>query len=428
MPILDGLQRVGVVAKGAAKVVAALVHDESLPAAERRAAAIALGSITRGTTEGVATLEKALYSPSPQVVAGAAMGLAASEQVSNAAVTRLVKLVPSADAQVRHAAYEGLRSLGERAASATNALAARIGNESDPELLKEAAWALVGIGSAAAPALVQIVREFDMRKVPTATIALTAMASERPADVLRLLLEDPNPRVRATAVQIVTELRTDAAPALPMLALLLDQAASDEVASDIIVTTAGCGPVDEPVAAAVVRALLCWRDIPADWASDWLWHMGPQIGSAIANALSTGDAAAKRRLEALAVSPRALVSDPLESDNFVMFAGIDLAWIEIVVRVAAILEQRGEASWPELLSDLQASRIEDSLVSLDLNIDPKTLRNHVKKLGKRMGVSFTYGRERGKSRLTQEAAPILEKARAYLQALRQRRKDGQQPT
>jgi HEAT repeat protein len=416
MPILEGLKHVGASARQLAPVVAALITDKSLTLAERRLAAAALGSITRGTNAGVATLEQAMSSPSWPIVAGAAEGLALTEQVSSSAVTRLMALTNSADADWRRTAYRGLRGFGERATAAALVLVARIGEEQDAEMLEEVIHATVAMGVEAIAPLVELVRGGDIRKVPAAEFALTAIATQRPAEVLESLLADPHPHIRVRASKIVGELGQDAAAALPRLIIMLEQATDDERVDDILVVIAGCGPLDDAAADVVVRALLRWEKIPQEWAEQWLSFTGPAIGLAIERARVSATDKQRLRLEMLAGSMKRV-----EVNEFQEFAGIDLLLIETFCRVGELLRERGPTSWPTILETLQQQPLRESLVPLVLDIDPRTLSARVKALGEALGVALTDAAERRKGGLTEDGVRVLDRAKSYCQSLRARR-------
>ncbi len=416
MPLLEGLKHVGAAGRKAAPAVAPLIFDKSLTLVERRLAAVALGSITQGTDDGVAVLEQALDSADWQIVAGAAQGLALSGRVTASAVARLVTLTSATEPNVRRTAYEGLRGFGEQAAAAVPALITRIGEEPDSAMLDEVIRGVVAMGIAAVAPLVELLRGGDVRKVPAAEVALTAIAGKYPAEVLEVLLCDRHPQMRAWAAKIVAELGSYAAPALPRLSRMLAEATDDERASDIMIVIAGCGPVDETAAAAVVGALSRWREIPEVFAEQWLPYMGPNVPLACDKALQAAAGDAKKRLQILARS-----ISQVEINEFQEFAGINLLLIETYCCVGELLRTRGPTSWPMLLKLLQENPPPEPLIPLKLDIDPRTLSARVKELAEALGMVLTDESQRRRGGLTEDGLRILDRCKAYSQALKARR-------
>lgn len=364
----------------------------------------------------------ALESNEWEVVVGAAEGLALGGNIPVAAVERLGGLLSADDAQLRRASAVGLRMLGDHALAALDALVDRLWREEELVIVQEIVAALGAIGVPAIDPLVDVVRKEDMRKTPLAAASLVLIGNAHPDAVVGALLSYPELSTALALIGIVRELGAKAAIAVPALAELLDGAPDDESAVFVLASIGACGAAGIAAAPAVARCLARHEGTVAEWSYQALWQMGPEALPAVEELLKKTEGPAKERLERLnsAWRPRAV-------ESFEEFAGIDLALIELFVRAATILA-RGAASWPEVLNELRERGAEDSLVPLNLEIDPKTLSNHVKKLGTKLNVTLTWGRERGKRRLTQEAASVLEKARSYLKALRERSSSGDQAT
>ena len=174
-PILQGLAQIGRDASGASSAVAALITNEELPPALRSQAAETLGRIAAEKDAAKSVLFDALDSKDWEVVLGAANGLIALGEAGQRLVTKLTTLLSADDENLWGASALGLKAMQQQALGALPALIERLADVSDLDVCGAMIEAIVAIGDAAIPALMEVIRQGDARRIRWAGVALVLM-------------------------------------------------------------------------------------------------------------------------------------------------------------------------------------------------------------------------------------------------------------
>ena len=228
--ILQGLEQAGEIAEGSSGVVAAAIVDKTLPPAVRGQAAETLGKIATGKNSAVGVLSDALGSKDWQVVVGAVNGLIALGKAGPRVVGKLTSLLSADDENLRRAAGFGLKALEQQALGAVPALIERLGDESDLEVCGAMIEAIVAIGVAAIPALIEVIRQGDARRLRWAGVALVRMGEAAAQHLAEALGEECDATTRYAYIMFLRDMGWKAAPAVSALGRILDETDDEELA------------------------------------------------------------------------------------------------------------------------------------------------------------------------------------------------------
>jgi HEAT repeat protein len=213
------LALMGEAARDATPSLVALLFDNRLPVRNRQSAVEALALIGAAHPDAIPAILRLLrFRPSPEVSAADATFLRylaaecifiAGPECGELAAPLLIRMIrdPRESEQVRRSAIVAIGSLQSRGALAANVLLEELVNGRAPALRDAAANALVKLGTAAVPAMLQCLRHADheVRWRIAYNLRLLEPVPNHVAQNLVPLLEDPNPQVRICAAETVLE-------------------------------------------------------------------------------------------------------------------------------------------------------------------------------------------------------------------------------
>lgn len=409
------LHDLGPLVLDAIPILSELVRNKEVPDYIRGRAAAAIGSIARDKPDGAELLKKALRSKRWELVTGAADGLALKGCFGDKEVAALAAMLSVEDENLRGAAAYGLKKIGPGAEAAIPAMLARFGTESNREVCKAIIAAFGAIGPVAIIPLLDLLSEFDMRQYPLCIASLHAIGSAAAETIVETMLSHPDGVIRIVGVQILRELGVVAAPAVPMLAKLLDEAENAEVAYEIVVAVLVCGPAARAAADSIVRALVRWDDDVAEAAEMTLRLIGAPAALAalrIAEMSAVGDAKQRIIKATASIGPqRNEAFNRLES-----YQRDDL--LRLFVLVGGIFDHQGETSWHTVAKEVSAKITFKRTNGRPFGTSDKSIAKAVNDLGAivlgEKGRLTTHGNNT-KGELTPAGMTLLREARGYLE-------------
>lgn len=410
--ILQGLEQVGENAHGASAAVMALILDKGLPSALRRQAAETLGKIAAGNNTSVDVLFDALSCRDGQVVLGAVDGLIALGKSGQRVAGKMATLLSADNENLRAAACLGLKAMGQQALGALPTLIERLGDESNLEICNAMIEAITAIGSAAIPALMDVIRQGDARRIRWAGVALVRMGKAAAPHLAEALGEKCDTPTRYAYVMLLRDMGWDAAPAVPVLGRILDETDDEELAYLATAAIFVCGQAGAPAVPALVRGLMNRGDETASAAERSLKLIGVPAITALKEASKSAEGTAKRRIEEALRYFR-----PGEEQRFPHLERIgrdDL--LRLFVLVGTFLEKEKKAGWRKIAKvigpQIDFKRIDGSQFGVTAN----TISSSVKMLSVLLKLKrpLTDNSEYRKGGLTREGSNLLKQAKEYL--------------
>jgi hypothetical protein len=422
--IMLSLREIGPGAAASVPSLLRILQNQNAHAANRGIAATALGAVTKGTTRAIPALMKTLYENEWRIVDGVVRALVWLGHIPDEVIQRLSSLLSSEDLEMRVTAANGLASIKERAAAAVPALIARVGLESNARASFSLSDALAAIGTPAVPAILEVIRSGDMLRVGAMAVALKHMGIDG-VTALISALETPNePWVIALLIQILREIGSFAAPAVPLLARMLEETDDEEFATYLVTAILATGPAARGAIGPLVRVVLEENDELAWWGTQALWSVGPDAIPQLEAALRTADVHGQDRIH------RTLAGLREKTDKrFARLENVkDDNLLETFSHIAKVLlsSEHGELSWPRIAQILNEELGSGRINGDKLRTSTTDLRRKTKDLEKRLKVKLTTHKPSGRTGgLTDKARGLLPLIREYLQSKELRRIDKQ---
>ncbi len=420
-PILLALAELGPQAHVALDAVRNHLNDRRRNPALRGRAARTIGCITRDSDDGIDALSRALSSDAWEVVVGAVEGLVETGRATAQIVERIEGRLSSEHEEVQIAAALALERLGLRAATSVPVLVGLLKGRVSPRLGTALARALGGIGPAAAPALLDIIRRHDVQAIPIASAAFAHMGSKGVTALAEALKTETDEWVRAASVAIVRDLGTEAGEAVPVLATILAETDDEELAALVLVAIGATGRAAMQAVPALVACVCKGSDELAFAARRVLRNLGPDATHAVEAALADLPADERERLEGFLPQ----VDDGLER-LFAKFDGVNDTLLWNFVYVADILIEHERAGLKPVglrrMADMLQERKKQGKVPADFEGQGRMLALRIKELAELLDTPLQDGVSGRAGELTQGARILLGEVKAYLCAKAQRQR------
>jgi HEAT repeat protein len=406
---LNAMQELGPEAIEAIPALSGIALDPAINPYVRAAALDAVASITRGTKAGHAVFMKALRDSQWQVVGAAAEGVLSSGDVPKKVVPLLTSHLSSADAELRRIAAVYLGELGSAVEEVLPALLARLEEESDFEAGRALAGALAAVGERVVePLLERIVQ----RKVMNTEIVGFALGQlgERGAEAIgNVVLRHRDVVVRTSGIIMLREMGPLAAPAVPVLAEMLETA-DDEFAALLLSAIVTSGMAAKAAMPAVLRCVANRSDEVRWIARQVVASLGRQVLAEVEAALAASEGTARQHLEE--------VLEDISGHRPARFERCrDLnkdAWLVTYAAVGTALEQNGPMGFDAMEALLSSSGNE--MEFRPTSVKSSTLRVTLNKLSAKLNqpvITQEHGRP---SMLTDFGRDFLSETKAYLRS------------
>ena len=410
--ILQGLEQIGENAGGASVAVAATIMDETMPTAVRGQAAVTLGKIAADKDVAAGVLFDALGCKDWEVVLGAVNGLISLGKAGQRLVARLTRLLSADDENLWGASALGVQAMPQQALEALPALIERLADVSDLEVCGAMIDAIVAIGEAAIPALTEVIRRGDARRIRWASVALVRMGEAAAQHLAEALGQERDAATRYAYVMLLRDMGWKAAPAVPALGRILDETDDEELAYLATAAIFVCGQAGAPAAPSLVRCLTTRSAETASAAERSLKLIGEPAVTALEQALKAAEGEAKRRIEETLKYFR-----PGEEKRFRHLEKIardDL--LRLFVLVGTFLETEGPAGWRKIAGAI-CHRIDFPRIDgTRFGVTANSIAQNVKDLSELLkpACPLIKSKKTRKSRLTADGSKLLREAKAYL--------------
>ncbi len=294
----------------------------------------------------------------------------------------------------------------------------RLGEERDMDVCERITEALVSIGEPAVADLIALVRKRDIVRAEFAVRALANIGTSAAETLASLLPTITHERTRNILVAVLAEMGPGAAPAVPVLAQMLDETLDDQLALYVVMALWSCDAAAPAIPALIrcLRARESGEDQIAILIGRTLAQLReqaiPALQDALTDAVGTERELIERTLAILGISQSgkwAYLED-MQCDDL----------IAIFIEVGDLLEEDA-ISWRKLSALIEEKEREGRLAFADFGMSPNSLRNYVTDLGTKLGCSLTTHGEKKKGGLSDDGRRVLSNANAYLQAKAARR-------
>lgn len=245
--------KIGPGASGLFDLMATTLTDNSQEAQIRQWCASALGSVTRGSNRATPLLLTALRSPDPLVLHGASLGLAASGDVPSAVCDILSNRLATSDVDLRRAAAEAVDTLYQVCVPMIPLLISRLAEETDHPALARVARALAAIGKPAIRSLIDTFDHANMQVEEYASIALASIGPDAAEAIGDLIPIPDNLRKFKILLNILENMGSNAAPAIPTLTIIFEVAVHEHLLLQVIRILFFCGPAAAPAIPVLVK-------------------------------------------------------------------------------------------------------------------------------------------------------------------------------
>jgi hypothetical protein len=351
----------------------------------------------------------AMNSEDEALILGGIWGMVNSGSISDAAITRLGGCVAYAPSEaIRFAAAAALADSGAAALQVLDELLIAASEVRTFDMVSAVAEAIAAAGVPAVPALVQAVRDGDVRRTSILGLSIARMGDSGALAVGDALRSEQNSDVAALLVLTVQELGPRADAMVPVLAELLDSAEDEEFAQAILAALVAIGPGVVLAAPAILRAIGRCSDELSIWAERALWNAGPSVIGLIEAASETVPRAAEVRLRRV-VSGLGSIERQGRLDRWFV-ARNDDKLLRTFVAVGDILVKRGPTSYLEMEGLFAA----EPHSACDFPTSRSALGRCVRTIEQERDCRLTTHRSRSKGDLTDEGRWFLSSAKSYL--------------
>lgn len=406
---LATLRGLGEKAAQALTEVRAFIEDEGSHPFLRGYAAAVAGCIAPNEPATEEVLLSLLASDNEDLLQGCLTGVHALRRVPPQALDRLVALLSSSNVGIRIAAARAIQLMGPAAVSAVPQLLKQVGEEKKYETVDVFADAVAAIGTPAIPELLRVTRESDFSRLPVLAMVLFRMGVANVVAFSDAMGDEDNEWAIVVLCTVVRDLAHRAAPLVPKLVHLLEEADSEDKRKVVLMALAAVGPAVEPAIPILLRVMTTFSDELSLWAERALWNAGPMAIAALEAALKTATDEQEPRLIRLLGG---LTAVDAHMRGYRWFEQLqDDGLVRTFVCIAEIL-YKGPASYETVEKKLRERGT--VRVHSDLAFGHKTLNNCIKKLEKLRGIRLTTSANRSKGELTEAGRDLLRSARAYL--------------
>lgn len=392
--------------------------NERNDAGVRGEAIAVIGRIGSKSPLAIENVERSLSSRIPEIVRGGVEGLIHLKHFPMSVVDQLTLLLSDANEDTRIAAASAITHLESVPPSTVEALIARVGMESNARMSEATARALAAAGSAGIASLIGLLREQDPRKLSTVASAFIVMGEEGGKALAAALAEETDEYVQLSIVILLRDLHAAAAPAVEIMASLLDETDDEELTTYLLAAILVTGRRAAPATPALIRCVANGTDEMMYFAERALRDIGQDAVPGLEEAMKTAEPFERNRLaQALAA---------VRSESPEAFGRIE-AVPEKVLRVfLAVGDAIGRLRDPtyediaKLLKEDQAS----GKYAKGLAESKTALGWNIKKLeALLMSGPLIGGKPGGKRQLTDQGQRELDRVRRYLAARDTRRRE-----
>ncbi len=410
--IVRMIQTIGPRAIRTLPILEQMLQDTSLPSFFRARAATAIGSVTKGTSSHPKLLSDLLWSDDWEIMNGAAAGLEVNGGVRKEDIDRVASRLASDNSDMRRIAAIALKRFGPRAKRAIPKLIDRFRNEPDTQLCLGLTEAVAAIGEDAIMPLIEAVKQQDFRILPLIAVTLHAIGERAVVPVVEHLVRDPNEQVKTLGFVILRELGVSAAPAIPVLAEMIDETVCLETACLIAAVFSFCGKDSDIAARSLVQTLIRCDDKEfAQVANAAFRRIGPPALAELAKSLAglTGD-------EKLRVERAIAACQPQMSERFKQLEQLNSdELLHYFVLAARVLKAKHEAGWVVIGKAISPVVTFKRANGVAFGTTGNSVRDNFKELAERVGTGpLTTHRPKVKGGLTHEGEALLNDATDYL--------------
>jgi hypothetical protein len=414
--ILNAIGALGPTAEPITDLLIGYLNDPRRRAMLRGRAAAILARVTKGTAAAFAPLSGALETTKPELLRGVLEGLIELGHYPPRMIERLQGLLSDPDEEMRVIAAHALAGVRPFPTTAVRPLIDRIGIEPSPRMVEALARALGAARASAIGPLIGVIKEHDVRKLPTVSAAFICMGSEGAAHLAQALEREPDEWARSIFVMVLRDLGPAAGPAVPVLASLLDQAGDDEEwAAYLLTSLFVTGPAAADALPSIINSLARGSDGLAEWSEQVLRRIGPPAVAPLQEAIARATGAAKERLRRVLSSIQP-VDDILFREYEVMDNDLRL---QQFAYVADILVHQGPTRYADM-EKLLAQRKSDGIIAYGCSTKARSLALAIADLEEVWG-PLTDGRPGRMGKPTRAMREHFPRVQEYLRRKAQRR-------
>lgn len=410
--LLSRLEQLGEAARPAVDAVRSVADDAACLPVVRGLAVKLLGAVSKDGKSAAPVLLRAIASEEPEVIAGAAQAFERLGFFPQEAIRALSLHLIHDSEPVRIAAAYALAEAGKEAAPAVPSLIARLGQEPNPEMCRALVKAFAAIGAEACPALIEVVKENDVLKLPIAGQAFVHMGYAGAEALVQALRTETDEWIRGLVVVVLRDMGPAAAPALPELTAMLEECEDEELAACLIMAIFCTGRAGLPQVPALVRCLLYGSDELTLYAIRTLKDIGAKAIPFLTEALQEAPGGHKQRLVDLLGELKP--GDATKHAKFARIGNDSIIWT--FVQVGDLLLKHEHMSIREISEVLKRDPQQELLGSVR-SLSEASIRERLKKLSTAFdGVSLTTHapRKRTGGLLTDDGKKLLIEAKRYL--------------
>jgi HEAT repeat protein len=382
--------------------------DESRDIEQRAIASWVAGSLAKGNKGITVPLLQFTRTENGALVEGSVNGLRDNGIFTRPVVTRLAELLSSSHADVRWAAAKALTRSGHDALPVLATLVSHIDSHTDRDVLKYIAVTLGALGKYAVPALVKVICDGSVLRVPLAAAVLAETTSDGALAFVTELCHNKNPWLRQVGFGALKNFGATASDAVPLLGQMLSVCDDDDDAAQLLNVLFALGPLALPALPAVLLLVVDSGEELATLASRAVWAMGGAAIPGIDAFIGSAGGEARRRLEGLLTGLRAD-----EAGRFTTYRklGRDRE-LQTFVHMADLLIELGEPQSFNALGDLLHERLKNGTPAQRTK---RTFQLHVEELRSCFARQWLFDELSGRKQvLSLHGRSVLEEVRAYL--------------
>ena len=403
--VLLALRDAGPAAAAASGQLTSIVTDATVAGLIRAGAAEALGSVAPGDKSTRQILYKLLRENDWQVIDGSLRGLDRSGGVPSKALPRLRELLHSADVNYRRVAGHGLRMLGKHAEPALDELIEALCQESDRDILLELADACAALGPVSVEPLCTVVRHGGFQRMGAASVALLLLGRVAAQEVARTIVGDKDEIVRSAGIAVLRGMKSDAKPALSVLAELFP-GLTNERAAEVLVLFSTHPDAAEVVAPVMLNCFLGRSGEIAELAGKLLEKMGSAAIPALESRLAIANDRERVRIEELFGRLR-----PENTPGFERLLKLNAdSELLLFIFVAEVIQREEPIGFREVGKRLESM---EPVKAMNLPTSEAALRLMLGVLQQGLGLSLINQVTRGRC-LTLDGRELAGEAREYL--------------